>query len=70
MGGILTKEQLGNQLNEYYKSNYGESGEDTWFEPPAANVFVFARGDKLITLKCHILSGEVSESIEPYTTEI
>jgi len=67
MRNILTKEQLNRHLKEYYESHHGHSDEDVWFDPPAANVRLFARSDRLITLKCHILTGEVSESVVPYT---
>lgn len=61
---ILTKEQLANYLYEYYKENYGEEETDVWYEQPAVNVWVFGRNNKIITLKCHILNGEVTEKTE------
>lgn len=61
---ILTKEQFANKLYEYYKVNYGEIDSDVWYEQPAVNVWVFGRDDKVITLKCHILNGKVTENIE------
>lgn len=61
---ILTKEQLGNNLYEYYKENYGEKETDVWYEQPSLNVWVFGRDEKIITLKCHILNGKVTEKIE------
>ena len=51
-------------LYEYYKENYGEKETDVWYEQPSLNVWVFGRDNKIITLKCHILSGEVTEKIE------
>ena len=67
MANILTKNQISEYLRSFYLTNWGENSSDKWFDSPAANVRLFARGDKLITLKCHILTGEVSESVEPYT---
>lgn len=64
MTKILTKEQLGNCLYEYYKKNYGECETDKWYEQPALNVCVFERDGKIITLKSHILNGTVTEKIE------
>lgn len=61
---ILTKEQLGNNLYEYYKENYGEKETDVWYEQPSLNVWVFGRDEKIITLKCHILNGKITEKIE------
>ena len=37
---------------------------DEWFDSPAVNVLVFKRDDKYISLKAHILSGEVEEFVE------
>lgn len=61
---ILTKEQLLNCLYEYYKKHYGERETDKWHEQPALNVWVFERDGKIISLKCHILSGEITEKVE------
>ena len=61
---ILTKEQLNNYLYVYYVEHYGERETDEWFEQPAVNVIVFKRDGKFITLKSHILTGEVTEHIE------
>lgn len=61
---ILTKEQFNNYLYEYYKEHYGERDTDKWYEQPAVNVWVFGRDGKIITLKSHILTGEVEEYIE------
>ena len=61
---ILTKEELNKKLYEYYIKNYTEKDTDEWFEQPAVNVWVFKRDDKYISLKAHILSGEVEEFIE------
>ena len=61
---ILTKDELNKKLYDYYVEHYGEMDNDEWFESPAVNVLVFKRGDKYISLKAHILSGEVEEFIE------
>jgi len=61
---ILSNEKLNVALGRYYKEHYGERETDVWYEQPAANVWVFGRGDKIITLKSHILTGEVSEQTE------
>ena len=47
-----------------YAEKYGEDNSDIWYEQPAANVWVFQRGQKIITLKSHILTGVVTESTE------
>ena len=62
--GILTKDELSKKLYEYYIEHYGEIDTDEWFEPPAANVWVFKRDDKYISLKAHILTGDVEELVE------
>lgn len=62
--GILTKEELNNNLYEYYKEHYGESDADVWYEQPAVNVWVFGRDGKIITLKSHVITGEVTEQME------
>ena len=61
---ILSKEKLSETLYHYYKERYGEEETDEWYEQPAANVWVFGREGKIITLKSHPLTGEVSEQIE------
>ena len=61
---ILKKEQFNEQLYKYYKEHYGEKDTDVWHEQPAVNVWVFCRDGKYITLKSHILTGEVTEKIE------
>ena len=57
--GILTKNELNKRLYEFYVTNYGERSTDEWFDPPAANVWVFKRDNNYISLKAHILTGEV-----------
>ena len=59
---IFDKEKYEKNLREYYVSNYGEKGTDFWYEQPAVNVWFFGRDDKIITLKSHIITGEVYES--------
>lgn len=61
---ILTKEQFNSNLYKYYVEHYGERETDEWFEQPAVNVIVFKRDGKYISLKSHILTGEVTEHIE------
>ena len=61
---ILTKEQFANYLYGYYKQHYGERETDEWYGQSAVNVLTFKRDGKYITLKSHILTGEVTERIE------
>lgn len=61
---ILEKQVFNEKLYNYYTENYGENDTDIWFEQPAVNVWVFRRDNKIITLKSHILTGEVEESTE------
>ena len=61
---ILTNNELDENLHKYYLEHYGEDNSDIWYEQPAANVWVFQRGQKIITLKSHILTGVVTESTE------
>ena len=62
--GILKKEEFAAALHDYYVEHYGEQETDEWFEQPAVNVWVFRRGDTFVTLKSHILTGEVTEKTE------
>ena len=64
MSKILTKEELNKRLYEFYSEHYGERDTDEWLEQPAANVWVFKRDGKYISLKAHILNGSVTEHIE------
>ena len=64
MSKILTKDELEEKIWEYYIEHYGEDEGDVWFDPPATNVRTFLRGGKYITLKSHILTGEVEEHVE------
>ena len=61
---VLTKEQIELNLKKYYIERYGDNSTDYWYEQPAVNVWVFSRDGKIITLKCHILTGAVSETIQ------
>lgn len=61
---VFDKEKYTKSLYEYYKNNYGERDSDIWYEQPAVNVWVFGRDNKIITLKSHILTGEITEQIE------
>ena len=58
---LLTKNQFAEILHEYYLSNYGERDTDIRYDQPAVNVRVFGRDGKIITLKSHVLTGEVTE---------
>lgn len=64
MSKILTKEELNKRLYEFYLEHYGERDTDEWLEQPAANVWVFKRDGKYISLKAHILNGSVTEYTE------
>lgn len=66
MGKILTEKQLHSRLDKYYKEHFGERDTDDWFVNPAVNVWLFVRDGKLITLQCHIVTGEVTERTKPY----
>ena len=61
---ILTKEKLNEKLREYYENQLGALDTDVWCEQPAANVWVFKRGDRYVALRAHILTGEVKEFVE------
>lgn len=61
---MLSKTQIEHYLTQYYKENYGENDGDVWYDQPAANVWVFSRNGKIITLKCHILTGIVTKTEE------
>ena len=60
---VLTEKQLHNKLDKYYKKHFGERDTDGWYVNPAVNVWMFERDGKIITLQCHILTGEVTEKI-------
>lgn len=61
---ILKKEQFEEKITKYYEEHFGKRDSDVWFEPPAVNVRVFRRDGKFISLKSHILTGEVEVFIE------
>ena len=61
---IFDKELYNRNLYEYYVKHYGERDTDKWYEQPAVNVWVFGRDGKIITLKSHILTGEITVSVE------
>lgn len=63
---ILEKDEINQHLYDYYKANYGEFKTDKWFEQPAVNVWVFEQEKMIVTLKCHILSGNVEAKEEFY----
>lgn len=62
--GLLEKKEMNQFLYEFYKETYGELETDKWFEQPVVNVWVFERDGKIITLKCHILTGKVEAKEE------
>ena len=64
MTNFLDKEMYANNLRKYYVEKYGERDSDIWYDQPAVNVWVFCRDGKFISLKSHILTGEVTEYIE------
>ncbi len=64
MGALLAKAQYAEFLGAYYREHYGERDTDHWYEQPAVNVWVFGRDGKIITLKSHVLTGEVEENVE------
>lgn len=61
---ILKKKQFDDNITKYYEEHFGKRDSDVWFEPPAVNVRVFRRNGKFISLKSHILTGEVEVFIE------
>lgn len=62
---VFNKEMYHQKLSEYYRSVWGEQADDFFYQQPAVNVWVFRRAEQIITLKSHILTGEVSETTEP-----
>ena len=61
---ILKKDKINSNLYKYYETNFGVKETDVWYEVSAVNVWVFRRDDRIITLKCHILNGDVVEYTE------
>ncbi|MBE6989034.1 MAG: hypothetical protein E7432_09725 [Ruminococcaceae bacterium] len=61
---LLPKAEFNRILEEYYLEHYGKDENDIWMEKPAVNVVTFRRGDRFISLKSHIITGEVEEIIE------
>lgn len=61
---IFDKELYNKNLYEYYVKHYGKRDTDKWYEQPAVNVWVFGRDGKIITLKSHILTGEITVVVE------
>lgn len=64
MEKLLTDKQLHSRLNKYYKKHFGELDTDEWYVNPANNVWKFKRDKKIIILKCHVITGEVTEEIK------
>ena len=63
---LLTKDHINDCLYKHYRDFYGEQDSDIWYEQPATNVWVFSRNGKVITLKCHILTGKITAQTEEY----
>lgn len=61
---MLSKEEFRDILFAYYKEHYGVDYDDVWYDTTGVNVASFGRGDRLITLKCHVLNGSVTEYVE------
>ena len=61
---LLSGSHLSELLHQYYLTHYGFRESDVWYEQPAVNVWVFGRDGKIITLKSHVLTGEVTEQTE------
>lgn len=61
---VFDKELYNRNLYEYYVKHYGERDTDKWYEQPAVNVWVFGRDGKIITLKSHVLTGEITVNVE------
>ena len=61
---MFDKERYAQNLRAYYVEHYGEKKTDVWYEQPAVNVWVFGRDNRIVTLKSHILTGEVTEQVE------
>ena len=61
---MLEKNEISKKLYSYYKEVYGELETDQWFEQPAINVWVFGRDEKIVTLKCLVLTGVVKSKEE------
>ena len=61
---LLTKTQFQEILRQYYIEHYGEQSSDKWYEQTAINVWVFVRDEKIITIKSHVLTGDITEQIE------
>ena len=64
MSNILTKQDFDKIIFAYYCEHYGAKNTDEWLEAPAANVRIFVRDGKYITLKSHILTGEIEKFVE------
>lgn len=61
---LLSKEQFAKLLHQYYLKHYSKKETDIWYDQPAVNVWVFGRDGKIITLKSHVLTGNVTEQSE------
>ena len=61
---ILTKSKIEASLREYYRINFAKRPADIWYNQPALNVWVFRCGEAVVTLKCHPVTGTVTETRE------
>ncbi len=61
---FFDKDKYNRALFSYYCSCFGKQETDVWYEQPAVNVWVFGRGNEIITLHSHIITGEVTARVE------
>lgn len=61
---VLTKGTIHEKLVKYYMAQYGLQKTDIFYEQPAVNVMIFRRNNKTIAIKCHIVTGEITEYTE------
>ena len=61
---VFNKVLYTEKLQAYYESRYGKRETDLWYEQPAVNVWVFGRDNQIITLKSHVITGDVTETVE------
>ena len=59
MDKILTKDRFDELIFKYYAEHFGERESDIWLDSSAINVRTFSRDGKYISLKSHILTGEI-----------
>jgi len=64
MSKILSRNDCNELIIKYYTEHWGEQASDVWQDSTVANVRTFLRDGQYITLKCHMLTGEIEEYIE------